>query len=328
MKKSKKKILTGVLAAALVMGSAMPALAAEGWRQNDTGWWYEYDDGSCVVNAWKFINNQWYFFDQNGYMSRGWVMDNGTWYFCDANGAMQSGWVRVDGVNYYLNPVSDGTKGAMKVGEVTINGQVYHFAESGACQDSVATPTAQFYANGQWVVTSTPGGGSSGGGGGSSSGGGGGSSVPTTSTDGREVNQAVKDQVAAVESEITGEGSVITSINTTTSTALETQKVMVNVDKDLAADKTIADTDAEAAVASVMDTLIDNENVVTIEYPARGLTFDMADGGADAAKDALSAAFDRISGEQMSYLEGKTYTAVVTMADDGEVTYTVSFNFQ
>ena len=321
MKKSKKKILTGVLAAALVMGSAMPALAAEGWRQNDTGWWYEYDDGSCVVNAWKFINNQWYFFDQNGYMSRGWVMDNGTWYFCDANGAMQSGWVRVDGVNYYLNPISDGTKGAMKVGEVTINGQVYHFAESGACQDSVATPTAQFYANGQWVVTSTPGGGSS-------SGGGGGSSVPTTSTDGREVNQAVKDQVAAVESEITGEGSVITSINTTTSTALETQKVMVNVDKDLAADKTIADTDAEAAVASVMDTLIDNENVVTIEYPARGLTFDKADGGADAAKDALSAAFDRISGEQMSYLEGKTYTAVVTMADDGEVTYTVSFNFQ
>lgn len=321
MKKSKKKILTGVLAAALVMGSAMPALAAEGWRQNDTGWWYEYDDGSYVVNAWKFINNQWYFFDQNGYMSRGWVMDNGTWYFCDANGAMQSGWVRVDGVNYYLNPISDGTKGAMKVGEVTINGQVYHFAESGACQDSVATPTAQFYANGQWVVTSTPGGGSS-------SGGGGGSSVPTTSTDGREVNQAVKDQVAAVESEITGEGSVITSINTTTSTALETQKVMVNVDKDLAADKTIADTDAEAAVASVMDTLIDNENVVTIEYPARGLTFDMADGGADAAKDALSAAFDRISGEQMSYLEGKTYTAVVTMADDGEVTYTVSFNFQ
>jgi len=306
----------------------MPALAAEGWRQNDTGWWYEYDDGSYVVNAWKFINNQWYFFDQNGYMSRGWVMDNGTWYFCDANGAMQSGWVRVDGVNYYLNPVSDGTKGAMKVGEVTIDGQVYHFAESGACQDSVATPTAQFYANGQWVVTSTPGGGSSGGGGGSSSGGGGGSSVPTTSTDGREVNQAVKDQVAAVESEITGEGSVITSINTTTSTALETQKVMVNVDKDLAADKTIADTDAEAAVASVMDTLIDNENVATIKYPARGLTFDMADGGADAAKDALSAAFDRISGEQMSYLEGKTYTAVVTMADGGEVTYTVSFSFQ
>ena len=328
MKKSKKKILTGVLAAALVMGSAMPALAAEGWRQNDTGWWYEYDDGSYVVNAWKFINNQWYFFDQNGYMSRGWVMDNGTWYFCDANGAMQSGWVRVDGVNYYLNPVSDGTKGAMKVGEVTIDGQVYHFAESGACQDSVATPTAQFYANGQWVVTSTPGGGSSGGGGGSSSGGGGGSSLPTTSTDGREVNQAVKDQVAAVESEITGEGSVITSINTTTSTALETQKVMVNVDKDLAADKTIADTDAEAAVASVMETLIDNKNVVTIEYPARDMTFDMADGGADTAKKALSAAFDRISGEQMSYLEGKTYTAVVTMADDGEVTYTVSFNFQ
>ena len=38
MKKSRKQIFAGVLAASLVMGSAMPALAAEGWKKNAIAW--------------------------------------------------------------------------------------------------------------------------------------------------------------------------------------------------------------------------------------------------------------------------------------------------
>ena len=41
-----KQVLAGALSAAMVLGSAMPAMAATGWNQNTTGWWWENSDGS------------------------------------------------------------------------------------------------------------------------------------------------------------------------------------------------------------------------------------------------------------------------------------------
>ena len=131
-----KKILVGALSAALAAGSAMTAFAAPGWNQNTTGWWWENADGSYVVNNWVQDAGKWYFMDGNGYMSCGWIWDNGNWYFADASGAMLTGWVRVDGAVYYLNPVSDGTQGAMATGVRTIDGVSYTFDASGACQNA------------------------------------------------------------------------------------------------------------------------------------------------------------------------------------------------
>lgn len=331
MKKSKKQIITGILAASLVMGSAMPVLAAEGWKQNTTGWWYEYDDGTYVVNAWKFINNEWYFFDQNGYMSRGWVLDNNTWYFCNADGAMQSGWVRVDGAVYYLNPVSDGTKGAMKTGEVVINGQTYHFdTTSGACLDSVASPMPQFYGNGQAVGATGSTGGSSGGGGGSSSGGGGGSSSGTS--DGAELNQSIKQEIDAVVEEIQQtEGSAIKEVEPTSFTGSSSQSVKVVVDEAQKDTATIAGTAGVMEIVSgTAEAMIDNPDVVAIKY--RGATFTFEGETADEVRaDAKKLFADRlgqISGETLSYLQGKTYTANVKLADGSEMTYTVTFDFE
>ena len=76
---------------------------AGAWRQNSTGWWFRYPNGSYPKNEWIEVKNKTYHFDSNGYMSTGWVKDNNHWFYCDSSGAMvKSAWVG----NYYLD--SDG----------------------------------------------------------------------------------------------------------------------------------------------------------------------------------------------------------------------------
>lgn len=48
------------------------SVVTEGWKQNSTGWWYQYSDGSYPASAWRKIGNNWYYFDNNGY----WVNNN------------------------------------------------------------------------------------------------------------------------------------------------------------------------------------------------------------------------------------------------------------
>ena len=51
------------------------------------------------------------------------------WFRFDEKGQMVTGWYQdpVDGKTYYLSPVSDGTKGKMVTGWVTIDGKEYYF---------------------------------------------------------------------------------------------------------------------------------------------------------------------------------------------------------
>lgn len=39
-----------------------------GWRQDDTGWWYQNEDGSYLQYDWTELNGDWYFFGSDGYM--------------------------------------------------------------------------------------------------------------------------------------------------------------------------------------------------------------------------------------------------------------------
>ena len=86
----KKQLLT--FAAAGVMAAAMSFSAFAGeWKEDQTGWWYQNDDGSYLNNGWNWINGRSYYFTPEGYCLTNTTTPDG--YTVDASGA----WV-VDGV--------------------------------------------------------------------------------------------------------------------------------------------------------------------------------------------------------------------------------------
>ena len=92
------------------------------------GTWYY----SPSADNWKYLYN-------NGNVAIGWNQLSWTfngvtrndWYFFNNDGWMSSGLVKLSGNTYYLNPVSDGFKGAMITGEANVNGKQMNFANSG-----------------------------------------------------------------------------------------------------------------------------------------------------------------------------------------------------
>lgn len=67
---------------------------SEGWKQDNTGWWYQNADGSYPANSWKEINGVWYYFEGNGYMaSNKWIGN----YYVGASGAMLTNTTTPDG---------------------------------------------------------------------------------------------------------------------------------------------------------------------------------------------------------------------------------------
>lgn len=73
----------------------------EGWKLDNTGWWWQNADGTYPVNQWRYLGSKWYFFNESGYMRTGWVSWNGAWYYCDGSGAMLTDTYTPDG--YYVD---------------------------------------------------------------------------------------------------------------------------------------------------------------------------------------------------------------------------------
>lgn len=74
--------LTFCLVSAISISSAIPALAD--WQQNETGWWYEEENGNYIKTDWKLINGKWYYFGEDGYLYTNKVTPDG--YKVDKNG--------------------------------------------------------------------------------------------------------------------------------------------------------------------------------------------------------------------------------------------------
>ena len=97
------------------------------WKKKGNIWRLEVD-GSWAKSVWAYISDNWYLLNDRGEMVTGWANVDGRWYFMDDSGAMRSGWLKdVGGEWYYLNPISDGTKGAMHVGWHQIDNKWYYF---------------------------------------------------------------------------------------------------------------------------------------------------------------------------------------------------------
>lgn len=68
----RRKATTIALTAMIAMSMSSTALAA-GWQKDNTGWWWQNDNGSYPSNAWQWLDGnqdgvaECYYFDKNGY---------------------------------------------------------------------------------------------------------------------------------------------------------------------------------------------------------------------------------------------------------------------
>ena len=117
------------------------------WKQDKSGWKYQYSIGGFATNKREFIDGYWYYFDESGYrktgfynisgvkyyfdedgrMSIGWKKVNNVYYYFNASGAMQTGWVKPYDTWYYLNQ-----DGVMQTGWLRFTDVTYYLDESGA----------------------------------------------------------------------------------------------------------------------------------------------------------------------------------------------------
>lgn len=100
----KKQVKMAAFIAALFLGAAGTAAhiqaAAGEWKQNESGIWYQYSDGSYPKGEWKQIGEEWYYFNAKGYVKTGWFQVKDNWYYADASGVMQTGLQEIDGESY------------------------------------------------------------------------------------------------------------------------------------------------------------------------------------------------------------------------------------
>lgn len=116
---SSKSITTATVT---VSGAAASQAASGDWSQAADGTWKFSQGGKAVANTWALVKNPY-----SG--------DAAQWFFFDANGNMLTGWVWIKGADgvtrcYYLNPTSNGSKGACFLNGTTPDG--YSVDASGA----------------------------------------------------------------------------------------------------------------------------------------------------------------------------------------------------
>lgn len=91
-----RKILTGILGTAMALSMSISALAGT-WKQDNTGWWYDWGNGTWPASSWQWIDGngdgtaECYYFDRFGYcMINATTPDN---YQVNSSGAWVSGGV-------------------------------------------------------------------------------------------------------------------------------------------------------------------------------------------------------------------------------------------
>jgi len=103
----KKSLLTTICAAAISLSLCVPAFAGQ-WKSDNSGWWWQEDDGSYPVSQWKWLdgNNdgiaECYYFNEKGYMLSSTQTPDG--YTVNDSGArVENGVVQTQAVNQTQN---------------------------------------------------------------------------------------------------------------------------------------------------------------------------------------------------------------------------------
>lgn len=154
----RRRFAVCALSAALVLGAATAAYAAEGWQQSGTNWIYVDANGNKMTNVWKKgADNLWRYVNSQGYMAvntwvddeyyvestgimasdkwlklpkrnPGWNEDENTmvWYYFSSSGkAVSDGWCKINGSYYYFD-----SEGVMQTGWV--DDDMYYLGDDGA----------------------------------------------------------------------------------------------------------------------------------------------------------------------------------------------------
>lgn len=127
-----KTLFVGAIVGATTVMIALPSFAAN-WKMEGKVWKYYTDDGK-LVTGWVKDNNKWFYLDsKSGELKTGWFKDNtGKWYF--------------------LNPQSNGNKGAMLTGWQWIDGNCYYLNADGSMLANGETPDGyKVNADGKWT---------------------------------------------------------------------------------------------------------------------------------------------------------------------------------
>jgi len=96
----KLKLLISTIA---IMTAMNITVFAGQWKQDNTGWWYQNDDGSYPVNAWfQDTDYKWYYFNNSGYMQTSPItLADGVTYTFDADGSCPNRWSGAANQSYY-----------------------------------------------------------------------------------------------------------------------------------------------------------------------------------------------------------------------------------
>lgn len=299
-----KKLMVAALAAAITVGSALPASAA--WVQSDSDWRYQNEDGSWQAGKWFQEAGKWYHFDADGIAQKGWFKDtDGKWYFFAYNGIMQTGLIKVDDKVYYMNE-----DGSLFVGTRNISGTDYNFTEYGTTNGKPYVGASQIWGgNGNQTNVIVGGGGysrSSGSSGSSSSGGG--------STEAAEVTAAKKAVQEALKEAFPGAGSDAT-IETVTVTGTKIKFTYVN--EETGPSTLISDTDFIDKVQTALDGILEDDKVTKVTVGTREFT------KGDTEEFSLYAGIyeGQTIESAINILDGKKITVY---AGDSKIEYSVS----
>lgn len=112
------------------------------WIKDEKGWWYKRNDRTWPVNEWCELEYQgrkdWYYFNADGYVMDGWIYWNGQYYYLNPlsngwYGKMKVGWQQIDGKWYYFEPNAGKNKGHLYKNTITPDG--YKVNENGVWDD-------------------------------------------------------------------------------------------------------------------------------------------------------------------------------------------------
>jgi len=126
----KRKFIAALATAVIAISVAAPQAYADKWIETDSGYTYQYDDGTTAKNGWLKLDSKTYYIQKDGTRKTGWLKTkSGNKYYFDKNGVMyKSKWLTLkNGDKYYFRKSG---KAAIN-GSLTINGEKYSFDKDG-----------------------------------------------------------------------------------------------------------------------------------------------------------------------------------------------------